>query len=356
MSVKGTSINELTQALLNNCIDAIQDLQSICVFSRDGLLIGMKERGKLIGLFNKNKDDVRRDQEVVLQGLSAVVHSTLNRISKEYPGTFGTGTFETEDHRLVFTESGKEAILLCVFKAESNLQHLMPYVFLISEKVASIVEGTFTEFHTLTIPSLELDESFDIDHKALFDENGFTPGKTEYRFKLIVLGDEAVGKTSVINSFVLTKFVDDYRPTLGISITNQSFFINGIKNARINFQIWDLAGQKFFKRIRKHYFKGSHAVFIMYDITNRESFDHVEQWYMDVNEEVPNIPCILVGNKVDLKDDRQVSFEEGKEKAKRLRMSFLETSAKTGQHVRDLFSLLGVGLFFKQQAIIEEES
>jgi Ras-related protein Rab-6A len=333
---------------MNNSLDSIASLESICVFSREGLLIGKKERGRLVGLFSNDKKAVENDD--VLQAVSSIVQPTLTRIASECPGTFGTGTFETEEHSLVFTESGPEAILLCVFKADSNLQKLLPYVFLISEKVASIVEGIFTQYHTLTIPDLELFDTLDINHADVLSERGFTSGKSEYRFKLIVLGDEAVGKTSTINSFVLTKFVDDYRPTLGISITNQAFYINGIKNSKISFQIWDLAGQKFFKRIRKHYFKGSHAVFIVFDITNRQTFDHIEQWYLDVMDETPDVPCVLVGNKVDLVDDRVVSPEEGKAKAKQLRMTYLETSAKTGENIRDLFSILGVGLFFKQQA------
>lgn len=355
MSSDRINVNDLIQRLLTNCLDSIHDLESVGVFSREGLLIGMKERGKLMANFNENKNEVRRDQELVLQGVSAIVDKTLTRITKELPGTFGTATFETDDHRLVFTESGKEAILLCVFKGEANLQQLMPYVFLISEKVASILEGTYTEYHSLSIPDLELDESFNISYPSLFSDEGFSIKNSDYRFKLLVLGDESVGKTSVINSFVLTKFIDDYRPTLGISITNQSFYINGIKNAKINFQIWDLAGQKFFRRIRKHYFKGAHAIFLMYDVTNRESFEHIDNWHADFSVEVPDIPCILVGNKVDLEDDRKVSFEEGKEKAKSLQMTFMETSAKTGLYVRDLFSLLGVGLFFKQNAIDDSE-
>ncbi len=93
------------------------------------------------------------------------------------------------------------------------------------------------------------------------------------RYKLIVLGDAGVGKTSLINQFVTKKFYNDYRPTLGISITSQVYNVQGFEEAKINFMIWDVAGQKFFQRVRKHYYQQAHAAFIMYDVTNQSSFD-----------------------------------------------------------------------------------
>ena len=103
-----------------------------------------------------------------------------------------------------------------------------------------------------------------------FDEQNIVK-HTEMRYKLIVLGDAGVGKTSLINQFVTKKFYNDYRPTLGISITSQVYNVQGFEEAKINFMIWDVAGQKFFQRVRKHYYQQAHAAFIMYDVTNQSA-------------------------------------------------------------------------------------
>ena len=316
------------------------------MFTKEGLLIGKKARASLKDVFEKEKKILEQDN--VLQAITSVVESTIARISKE-TGSFGTATFETTEHRLVFNEAGEKAVLLCVFDFEASHQTLLPYVFLISEKVSAILENRLTEFHSLEIPMLELGHSLDFLKPELFTESGYKYMPQEKRFKLVLIGDKKVGKTTTINKFVLKKFIADYRPTLGISITHQKYYINGLPTAEVNFQIWDLAGQEFFKRIRKHYYKGAHAVFIMYDVTDKDSFIHVDDWYNDIMSELPNIPAILIGNKIDLEGERVVSIADGKQKAQKLRMTFIETSAKTGANIRDLFSILGIGLFFTEQ-------
>ena len=210
--------------------------------------------------------------------------------------------------------------------------------------------GNFTP-GDLIIPNLHLGYELDYDpEKAKTNELSLIslPEKFEMRFKLVLLGDPAVGKTSLINQFVSKKFVEDYRPTLGISITNQIYKMQGFDHKLLNFMIWDLAGQKFFKRVRSAYYQAANAAYITYDITRRETFDEsVEFWFNDLRAVIPNIPVVLIGNKLDLAVERQVSTEEGQLLAKKLRCSFMETSAKSGANVKDAFSVVGINLFFE---------
>jgi len=336
--------------LLDNYFNAVGDLEMVMVFDRNGLLITRKTKGKMKSFFERDTTSSNVD---VYGAITGLVERTLKRITTEYAiGAFGTGSFETEDNRLVFTEAGPQAILLSVFQFSIELNNVLPYCFLVAEKVSTIIEGKITENHNLNIPNLELGYELGINPSSIirkpikYDEVN-EPKRTEMRYKLIVLGDASVGKTSLINQFVTRKFYTDYRPTLGISITSQVYNVQGFEEARINFMIWDVAGQKFFQRVRKHYYQQAHAAFIMYDVTNRQSFESVDMWYNDVRAELPTIPFVIIGNKIDLKDKRVVTSEEGREKAKKFKCAFMETSAKTGENVMDTFNILGIGLFFK---------
>ena len=117
----------------------------------------------------------------------------LERITTEHAlGKFGTGSFETENHRLVFTEAGPQAILLTVFVFTIELNSILPYCFLVAEKISTITEGKFTEQHSLSIPNLELGYEFDINpykgpSNKLKCENNVLPMKTELKYKLLVV-------------------------------------------------------------------------------------------------------------------------------------------------------------------------
>ena len=160
-------------------------------------------------------------------------------------GLLAREAFETESHRLIFTEAGPQAILLSVFQYTVELNSILPYCFLVAEKVSTIIEGKLTEQHSLTIPNLELGFELGINPTTIlrpplkFDEQNIVK-HTEMRYKLIVLGDAGVGKTSLINQFVTKKFYNDYCPTLGISITSQVYNVQGFEEAKINFMIWDV--------------------------------------------------------------------------------------------------------------------
>ncbi|MFX0136622.1 MAG: Rab family GTPase [Candidatus Hodarchaeota archaeon] len=150
--------------------------------------------------------------------------------------------------------------------------------------------------------------------------------ETSHRFKIILYGNVAVGKTSIVNRYVNNKFEQDYISTLGYNVLEK---IIETKGARISFLIFDIGGQEQFTELRKQYSKGANAALIMYDITNRESFDNVRNWVSDLMEFTDNARFVLIGNKVDLEDQRAVTAEEGAILADQLFADgFFETSAK----------------------------
>ncbi len=163
-----------------------------------------------------------------------------------------------------------------------------------------------------------------------------------------MLGSAAVGKTTLVSQFLKKEDIIDYRPTLGISISTQRYHVQGFKDDVIKFLIFDLAGQSFFKRVRRDYYKGANCAFIVYDVTQRETFDEaVDFWLMDAQKELGNIPFVLIGNKIDLEEDRVVTKEEGLKKAQELKSFFTETSALRNINVQDTFKIIGIGLFFQ---------
>lgn len=342
-------IHEKLTCLLSNFFKVSkQALLAAYIFDRDGLLIANQSR------YERNSQE---DSEIY-GAIASVVDPTLKRITAEYPGSFGTGGFETEDHHLIFTEAGPKAILLCVYEYRVIINYEMPYVFLIAEKVAKIIENP-KEDVALSVPNLHVGESLpliSLPQLNAIDEGVSSEFADEQNliFKLCVLGDPAVGKTSLIHQFVTSRFEADYKPTLGISITNRRYNLQGFDDKILDFMIWDLAGQKFFQRVRQYYYTGANAAFLMYDITKRDSFEgRIKYWFDDIRSAIPDIPIVIVGNKRDLAESRQVTEEEGFLLAKELKCSFLETSAKSGENVKDAFSLMGIGLFFNYRASVE---
>lgn len=164
-------------------------------------------------------------------------------------------------------------------------------------------------------------------------------GTTHVKLKVVVIGDAAVGKTSLSLRFTENKFGDSYILTVGGSFCSRSLFV---ANKKINFQIWDTAGTERFKSVVPFYLRNADVALIMYDITSKKSFDDIKQWLRVLNESAPDtIKCALVGNKSDLQERRQVTQQEAAAFADVHGLYFIETSAKSGQSVQKLFIDIG---------------
>ena len=159
--------------------------------------------------------------------------------------------------------------------------------------------------------------------------------KVDYTFKYIIVGNAAVGKSNISYRFSKGKFFEKYQPTIGLDF---AYKILKIKEKMCKIQIWDTAGQECFKSISRGYYKSSVCALIVYDITDRESFNDVGTWVEECRNNSPKtVTMILVGNKSDLDDKRAISTEEGEEFAKRFDMKFYETSAFNGSNIEKLF-------------------
>ena len=156
-----------------------------------------------------------------------------------------------------------------------------------------------------------------------------------YLLKYVIIGDSGVGKSNILLQYINGKFNEDFKATVGVEFGAKNIEING-RIYRI--QIWDTAGQENFRSIARAYYKNSICACIVYDITSRNSFNSVQSWIDDCTKQTPrNILLLLIGNKNDLNDKREVQYEEGEEFAKKKNMIFLETSAKTGNNIDKIF-------------------
>ena len=157
-------------------------------------------------------------------------------------------------------------------------------------------------------------------------------------YKIIILGDKAVGKSSFLIRFTENKFHEIYLSTTGMDYKYKDVTYEEGKTIRL--QIWDTAGQERYRTVTPALFKGAIGIILMYAITDRESFEHVENWITSIETEAQKkVILILVGNKVD-KKDRKVFKEEGEQVAKEKNFPFFETSAQTGYNVNSVFETL----------------
>mmetsp|Transcript_62907 Transcript_62907/g.73195 ORF Transcript_62907/g.73195 Transcript_62907/m.73195 type:complete len:210 (+) Transcript_62907:39-668(+) len=157
----------------------------------------------------------------------------------------------------------------------------------------------------------------------------------DYLFKLLLIGNSAVGKSSLLLRFSDNVYNDTFLPTIGVDFKIRTFDLN---NKTVKLQIWDTAGQERFKTITSSYYKGAHGIILTYDITDKQSFRDIENWLSEVEKHAnEKVNKLLVGNKCDLESQRQVSYEEGKKFADQLGIKFIETSAKNSVNVDAAF-------------------
>lgn len=162
------------------------------------------------------------------------------------------------------------------------------------------------------------------------------------KFKLVLLGEQSVGKSSIITRFMYDSFDNSYQATIGIDFLSKTMYLD---DKTVRLQLWDTAGQERFKGLIPSYIRDSTVAVVVYDITNAHSFHKITGWINTVQTVRNNdVIIMLVGNKTDLNDERQVSVDEGERKAKELNAMFIETSAKSGYNVKQLFNRVASAL------------
>jgi len=157
----------------------------------------------------------------------------------------------------------------------------------------------------------------------------------DYLFKLLLIGDSGVGKSCLLLRFADNTYTDSYISTIGVDFKIRTLDIDG---KTVKLQIWDTAGQERFRTITSSYYRGAHGIIVVYDVTDKVSFNNVKQWLGEIDRYAcQSVNKLLVGNKADLVEKKVVDYNEAKEFADSLGISFLETSAKSAQNVEEAF-------------------
>ncbi|EDQ88622.1 uncharacterized protein MONBRDRAFT_37450 [Monosiga brevicollis MX1] len=157
----------------------------------------------------------------------------------------------------------------------------------------------------------------------------------DYLFKLLLIGDSGVGKSCLLLRFADDTYSETYISTIGVDFKIRTIELEG---KTIKLQIWDTAGQERFRTITSSYYRGAHGIIVVYDVTDKESFDNVKQWLTEIERYAcENVNKLLVGNKSDLQSKKQVDYTTAKAFADERGIPFLETSAKSATNVEQAF-------------------
>lgn len=156
----------------------------------------------------------------------------------------------------------------------------------------------------------------------------------DHLFKLLIIGDSGVGKSSLLLRFADNTFTGNYITTIGVDFKIRTIELNG---ERVKLQIWDTAGQERFRTITSTYYRGTHGVIVVYDVTSGESFANVKRWLHEIEQNCEVVNRVLVGNKNDAPDSKVVLTEDAQRFADQMSIQLFETSAKENVNVEEMF-------------------
>ncbi|GFR73708.1 Ras-related protein Rab-32B [Elysia marginata] len=156
----------------------------------------------------------------------------------------------------------------------------------------------------------------------------------DHLFKLLIIGDSGVGKSSLLLRFADNIFSGSYITTIGVDFKIRTIDVNG---ERVKLQIWDTAGQERFRTITSTYYRGTHGVLVVYDVCSGESFANVQRWLHEIDQNCDVVNRILVGNKDDDPERKVVLTQDAERFAERMQIQLFETSAKENKNVEEMF-------------------
>ena len=173
-------------------------------------------------------------------------------------------------------------------------------------------------------------------------------------FKLILIGDSYVGKSNILLKYLKNQFNENSKTTIGVEFGTKNIIIN---NKRIKIQIWDTAGQERYRSITSAYYKGAKGALIVYDITRKNTFDNIDKWITDLKLNGDKNLCIIIlGNKSDLIDKREINKNDGIKKAEMYKTAFLETSALNGDNISKAFDELIEQIVINNKNIFQDDN
>jgi Ras-related protein Rab-11A len=177
--------------------------------------------------------------------------------------------------------------------------------------------------------------------------------RTTYKFKVILLGESSVGKTSILHRFIGQKFAESYRCTVGVEFKIKSILLDPYTSAEL--KIWDTCGEEKFQSVTRQYYNDTNGIILLYDLSDKNTFNSLNKWLKEIRNYAPkNTVIIIVGNKVDL--ERKVSHDDAITFANNENISYLEVSAKNGINIELIFEKLCKEMVIKKKEIIEENN
>lgn len=218
-----------------------------------------------------------------------------------------------------------------------------------ADNLSGKIQELLADFNRKVITQLEsLKEKELVEKRAEKEEeiDVKVKKKKEFVFKIVVCGDAAVGKTSLVLKFTDNAFRRQYLPTLGVNISEKKLTLN---NASIKLMLWDLSGQKKFKMMRTSSYPGALAYIFVFDTTNPQTLKNLEFWYKEVDSINKNIIGLLLGNKIDLQEQENIDEENLKDFRANRKLKYFRTSALTGENVEKAFEYLAEKLYYKRK-------
>lgn len=312
-------MESLLNTILSNYMNDLEGTQAVAICDRDGLIIASQGKGT-----------AEETSEGVIGVISAVLDSYIDRIKKEFGSseTFFNVT-TTGERKFAYCSQGPKAILTTIASPGTSDNKLRVYSEHVANKIEMLLDGNDNV-------------SLEISHliKAISELRGGKLPTGDYTMKLIMTGDYAVGKTSLIKRFVENTFNESYMSTLGVEFSKKVEQLG--ESTKVSFIIWDIAGQSMMMApYRAKFYNGANAAFIVVDRTREGNQESVKKWYEDIKKSVQGkIPIIVVGNKSDLQEELVISEEQLKEAAQELGFTSIFTSAKTGENVNDAFQYI----------------
>jgi small GTP-binding protein len=274
------------------------------------------------------QQSIKGFKEEIFTVIISIVEDNLEKIKKYAEISLGSGTIHMDEYQLFYVEMGikNPGLFVMVTDTYSNLNDFIPYSYIVAEKASNILNNKET--------SIELPK-INGNGNIIFDDHSSSFSKTN---KIVIIGPDSVGKTSLVDMYLNGKFGNDYIPTIGLSINKKSFEIT--KNMSIEFQIFDMGGLKSFKKLRKHYYQDAKVVIILFDYSKLNTLENINEWIEESRHFIKNNSAnyYLVGNKIDLINDRDLIRNSALDLSLHYSFSYYETSAYTGEGIDELFT------------------
>ncbi|TFG16901.1 MAG: GTP-binding protein [Promethearchaeota archaeon] len=295
---------------------------------------------------NASSDCIKSEED-----LNELIKSVIERITDKY----NAGSLYADNQRIVFVKTSSKAIVITCIQSMVSLDAIFPYAYVIAEKVGRTLDNRpvlpilpdFGRILTRVQPKKPTGP------KGFFLFSKAKPTQDILSFKMVIGGEFAVGKTSLVHTFITGKFEEDYKATIGTAILKKDCVLNNL-NVTVKLVVWDLGGQQQFAQVRTKYMKDAKAGFLVFDVTRPETFEKIPNWYDDFKKNADSsLELILIGNKVDLEDERKITTQQGIELAKSLGIPYLETSALNRDVVEETFQLIAFKLIQDKIEITE---